>query len=483
MNYRIMGSILGKVLLGEAVMMVIPLLTAAIYHEALWPFFVAIAIAALTGVALEFLLKPKQENMYAREGFVAVGLSWIVLSLVGAIPFSLSGAIPNYYDALFETISGFTTTGATLLDYYDTLPKGLMLWRVFTQWIGGMGVMIFVLAVIPMTGNRNMHIMRAEVPGPVVGKLAPRAKKSAKILYRIYIVLTLLEMVLLLVGGMNVYDAVIHSFATAGTGGFSNHLTSIGYYDSPYVDIVIAVFMMLFGINFQIFFLIIARKVKTILRSDELKVYLAIILIATITIAINIMSIFGNFFTALRYSYFQVTSMISTTAFATANYDIWPQYSRWLLLLLMLCGGCAGSTAGGLKVSRVIILVRSFVCEMKKLIAPKKVNRVWLEGKKVEETTIREVNTYFVAYLFIIAASTLVLTLDGYDMTTNFTASIACITNIGPGFGSVIGPTGNYVGFSELSKAVLMLDMLFGRLEIYPIIFMLTPQVWKKRYI
>lgn len=481
MNYRMMGSIIGKVLLGEAALMLLPLITAVLFREAILPFIIAIAIAAAVGGAT-MLLKPKSENIYAREGFVAVGLSWIVLSLVGAIPFVVSGEIPNYYNALFETVSGFTTTGATQLTNYDLMPKSLMLWRVFTQWIGGMGVMIFILAVVPMAGGRNMHIMRAEVPGPVVGKLAPRARKSAKILYRIYIVLTVLEVVFLLFGGMNFYDALIHSFATAGTGGFSNHLNSIGYYDSTYIDIVVAVFMMLFGINFQIFFLVIARKVKDVLRSDELRIYLAIILFATVTIAINLLSIFGNFFEALRYSFFQTTSMISTTAFATANYDLWPQYSRWLLLILMLIGGCAGSTAGGLKISRVIILVRSIICEMKKLISPKKVNRVWLEGKKVEDTTIREVNTYFILYILIIAASTMILATEGKDMITNITASVACITNIGPGFGSLIGPVGNYGSFNWLSKLVLMLDMLIGRLEIYPVIFMCTPAVWKKRY-
>ncbi len=482
MNYRMMGSIIGKVLLGEAALMLLPLVTALICREPIVPFLAAIAIAAAVGGILQ-IRKHKTDNIYAREGFVAVGLSWIVLSLVGAVPFTVSGEIPNYYNALFETVSGFTTTGATQLTNYDLMNRSLMLWRVFTQWIGGMGVMIFILAVVPMSGGHNMHIMRAEVPGPVVGKLAPRAKKSAKILYRIYIALTILEVIFLLCGGMNFYDALIHSFATAGTGGFSNHLTSIGHYNSVYIDIVVAVFMMLFGINFQIFFLIIAKKMKDVLRSDELRIYLIIIAFATVTIAINLLSVFGNFFEALRYAFFQMTAMISTTAFATTNYDLWPQYSRWILLLLMLCGGCAGSTAGGLKVSRLIIMVRSIFCETKKLINPKKVNRVWLEGKKVEETTIREVNTYFVLYIMIIAASTMILATNGKDMLTNFTASVACITNIGPGFGEIVGPIGNYASFSWISKAVLMMDMLIGRLEIYPMIFMCTPAVWKKRYL
>ena len=479
MNYRIVSNILGKVLLAEAALMALPLLTALICGEAAFPFLITIAALSLCGGLLT-AIRPRSSDIFAREGFVCVGLSWLLISAFGALPFVLSGEIPNYIDALFETVSGFTTTGASILDNPERLSRGCTFWRLFTHWIGGMGVLVFIAAILPVAGDHYIHIMRAEVPGPTVSKLVPRVRKTARILYQIYMGLTLMECVLLLLGGMNFYEALLHAFATAGTGGFSTRLASIGAYGSPYLEMVIAVFMLLFGCNFNLFYLLLLRQGRAVIRSEELRAYLGIILAAVVMITINIAKLCGGALPGLRYAFFQVMTVISTTGFSTCDFDTWPVFSRGILVLLMFIGGCAGSTGGGIKVSRLIILLKSYMVELKRMIHPTQVKRIWFEDRTVSNQTVESVHVFFFVYPIIVGIGALIISLDGRDFTTNLTASIACISNIGPGL-SAVGPTGNYAFFSAASKIVLCFEMLLGRLEIFPILFLVMPSVWRKR--
>jgi len=479
MNTGMVLSVLGRVLCIEAALMLLPTAASLCFGESPAPFLLAILITALIGGGL-LLLRPKSSEMYAKEGFLCVGLSWICMSLCGALPFVFSGDIPSYTDAFFETVSGFTTTGASILTDVESLSRGCMFWRIFTHWIGGMGVLVFLMAVVPMSGAHSMHIMRAEVPGPVVGKLVPRARKTSVILYSIYLGMTLLETVFLLCGGMGFYDALLHSFATAGTGGFSTRGLSIGAFDSAYFDVVISVFMLLFSVNFNLFFLLILGKVKAAVKSEELWIFGVVVLAAVVTIGISISGMYGGFFPALRYALFQVSSVVSTTGFATADFNLWPEYAKWLLVLLMFMGACAGSTGGGMKVSRLLILFKSAVGETGRLLRPHKVTRVTLDGKRLEDSTVRCTFVFAFLYMVLLLVSTLLLSLDGNDLTTNFTAALACISNIGPGLG-LVGPMGNYAFFSCGSKWLLSAVMLLGRLEIYPILMLVTPAMWKKR--
>lgn len=479
MNYRVVCNILGKVLLAEAILLLLPMTAALWYHESALPFLWTMLPLALLGGGLNFI-KPRSNSLFAREGFVVVGLSWVLMSAFGALPFVLSGDIPHYIDALFETVSGFTTTGSSILTDVEAMSRGCMFWRLFTHWVGGMGVLVFIAAILPVSGDHYIHVMRAEVPGPTVSKLVPKARKTARILYLIYLGLTLLEAIFLLCGGMSFYDAILHAFATAGTGGFSTRGASIAAYDSVYIEMVIATFMLLFGCNFNLFYLILLGQARAIFKSEELRVYLTVIAAAVLIIALNIMSSVGSFARGLRYAYFQVTTIISTTGFGTADFDKWPELSRWILVLLMFPGGCAGSTAGGLKMSRIIILFKSYLYELKQLILPTRVKRIWFEGKAVSDQTVRSVLVYFQVYMFIIALGVLVLSLDGRDLVTNLTASIACMSNIGPGL-SLVGPAGNFAFFSIPSKLMLILEMLLGRLEIFPVLFLFAPSVWRKR--
>ena len=479
MNYRIVCNILGKVLLAEALLLLLPLGTALLYRESALPFLYTILPLLFLGGGLS-RIRLRSSDFFAREGFVTVGLSWILVSAFGALPFVFSGDIPRYIDALFETVSGFTTTGASILENVETLTRGCMFWRLFTHWVGGMGVLVFIAAILPISGDHYIHIMRAEVPGPVVSKLVPRARKTARILYMIYFVLTAIETIFLLCGGMSFYDALLHAFATAGTGGFSTRAASIGAYNSAYIDVVISTFMLLFGCNFNLYYLILMGQGLAALKSEELRVYLGIITASVLAIALNIMGSVGGFGQGLRYAYFQVTTIISTTGFSTADFDKWPELSRWILVLLMFIGGCAGSTGGGLKVSRIIILFKSYLHELKQLILPTRVKRIWFEGKAVSDQTVHSVLVFFQIYLTAAFLSVLVLTRDGRDIITNLTASIACISNVGPGLAGV-GPAANYGFFSDLSKLVLSFEMLLGRLEIFPVLFLFAPSVWKKR--
>ena len=479
MNLKAVANILGKVLLAEAALLLLPLAAALWYREPLSPFLWTVFILLLAGGGLS-AAKPRTADIFAREGFVCVGLSWVLMSVFGALPFVFSGDIPNYLDALFETVSGFTTTGASILSNPERLSRGCMFWRLFSHWIGGMGVLVFIAAILPVSGDHYIHIMRAEVPGPTVSKLVPRVRKTARILYMIYLVLTLLECVLLMLGRMSFYDALLHSFATAGTGGFSTRAESVGAFQSPYLEMVIAVFMLLFGCNFNLFYLVLLRQGMTAVRSEELRAYLGIIITAVVCIAVNISEICGGWLPALRYSFFQVMTILSTTGFSTCNFDVWPEFSRWILVLLMFIGGCAGSTGGGIKVSRIVILIKAYVNELKGMIHPTRVKRIWFESRPVRDETVRSIQVFFFVYLLAAGLGVLVLSLDGKDLTTNLTASIACISNVGPGL-SAVGPVENYSFFSAVSKLILCFEMLLGRLEIFPMLFLLTPSVWKKR--
>lgn len=479
MNSRMVLRTLGYVLGAEAALLLLPLLIAALYRENPIPFLIPLLVLGICALGL-CRIRAKEKSIYAREGFLIVSLSWILVSLTGAVPFVLSGAIPSYTDALFETVSGFTTTGASILSNVEALPKGMLFWRSFTHWIGGMGVLVFIMAVLPLANDRSMHVMRAEVPGPAVGKIVPRAKSSAMWLYGIYLALTLLEVLFLLAGGMPLFDSVVNAFGTAGTGGFAIKNASIGFYNSAYVDGVITVFMLLFGINFNLYFLLLMRDFKQVLKSEELRVYLGTALAAMLLIALNILPIYGGFGEALRRSSFQVSSIITTTGFATADYTMWPTFSQVILFLLMILGACGGSTGGGLKVSRIIILAKSLGREMVRLVHPRAVGTVRLDGKRVDSQTVRDVAVFFIAYMFIIAVMTLLVSLDGFGFATTFSAVTACMGNIGPGLGAV-GPMGNFADFSLASKLLLSLTMLLGRLEIFPLVLFFTPVLYERR--
>ena len=480
MNRRMIVKTLGLMLLVEAALLVLPSIVAIIYGErCLWALLVSAAIALAAGLACKFLAKPKTNLIYAREGFVIVSTSWLALSAVGALPFYLSGEIPSYIDAFFETVSGFTTTGASILTDVEAMSRGLLFWRSFTHWVGGMGVLVFIMALFSNVSDRSIHIMRAEMPGPVVGKLLPRAKDTASILYKIYIGMTLVQIILLICGGMPVYESIVHAFGTAGTGGFGVKADSIAGY-SPYLQWVITVFMLLFGINFNLYYLLLIRRFRAAAQSSECWYYLGIVGVSIAAITANILPLYNNFAEALRLSSFQVASIITTTGYATADFNLWPEFSRNLLLLLMLCGACAGSTGGGLKVSRAVILVKTIGKEFKHLLHPRSVNTVKFEGKQVDGATVKSVSVYFALYMICMIAIYMVLVFDKFDMETNLSATFACFNNIGPGLGAV-GPTGSYAGYSPVSKIVLSLAMLLGRLEIYPLLLTLSPATWLKK--
>ena len=459
----------------EAALMLGPVITAAVYGESAVSFLLTMAIAAVLAVLLT-LPKLKHGDIYAREGFVSVALSWLLMSLVGALPFVFSGEIPSYVDAFFEIVSGFTTTGASILVNVEELSNASLLWRSLSHWIGGMGVLVFIMAVLPLSEERSMHIMRAEVPGPQVGKLVPRIRHSSAITYLIYIALTV---ILLCLGGMPFFDSINHAMATAGTGGFSVKALSIGYYGSAYIDFVTATFMLLFGVNFSIYFLLLMKKFRPALMDSELHLYLGIAGFATLAIALDILGDYGNFWHSLRLSFFQVSSIMTTTGFATADFNHWPAFSKGMLVLLMFIGASAGSTGGGIKVSRILILTRAAKQELGKLLNPRRTVSVRMDGHSLDLTTIRCTLVFFALYITITFLSTLLVSLDGYDLETNFTAVTSCISNVGPGL-SLVGPMGNYGMFSNFSKALLSFDMLVGRLEIYPMLILFLPPTWRK---
>lgn len=481
MNYRMIGFVIGRILLTEAALLMLPMTAAALYGEPLQPFLAPALALLLTGAALG-LRRPRQTALYARDGFAVVALAWLLMSAFGALPFVLSGDIPGYVDAFFETVSGFTTTGSTILTEVEHLTRSGLFWRSFTHWIGGMGVLVFVMAILPMTDGHGMHLMRAEVPGPTVGKLVSRMSDTAKILYGIYFVMTVMEIVLLLAGGMPLFDACIHAFGTAGTGGFSCRNLSVGAYESAYFDIVIGIFMLLFGVNFNLYYFLLIRRFRDVFRSEELRAYLLIVAAAVLAIAADIAHLYGNAFTSLRYAFFQVASIITTTGFGTADFNTWPTFSKAILVVLMFVGACAGSTGGGIKVSRILILVKSSAADMRKMLHPNAVTTVRLEGKPLPEKSIRGAHVYFSVYMLVFVISFLLLSLEGFDLVTTFTALAACINNIGPGL-EVVGPMGNFAAFSPASKLLLSFNMLAGRLELFPMLLLFAPSIWKRRLV
>jgi trk system potassium uptake protein TrkH len=480
MNIAMVRYILGFILQIEAVLLLLPTAVSLYYGDAgVRPVFLTAMLTALIGYALR-ARKPQNQVIYAREGFAVVTLSWLLLSAMGALPFWLSGEIPMYVDAFFETVSGFTTTGASILPAVEGMSKSLLFWRSFTHWIGGMGVLVFALAVLPMADNRSIHLMRAEVPGPTAGKLVPKMKDTAKILYTIYLGLTILQVLLLVFGGMSWFDSLIHTFGSAGTGGFSNYNLSVGAFGNAYFEWVIGFFVILFGINFNLYFFLLIRNFRSVYKNEELRLYLAIISLAVLAITFNILPIYQNLADSIRTSFFQVASIMTTTGFATADFNAWPAFSKAILLIIMFFGASAGSTGGGIKISRVLLIGRMVRREMLRLLHPRSVGVIKLEEKRVDDDTLHGVNIFILLYLMIIIVSLLLLSLDGVDFETNFSSIAACLNNIGPGFG-LVGPMGNYGFYSPLSKIVLSMNMLLGRLEVFPILLSLMPSFWKRK--
>lgn len=457
--------------------MALPCIVALIYQESSgWTFLGVMLGCLLLGHLISFR-KPKNTIFYMKEGCVATALSWIVLSLAGCLPFFLSGAIPHFPDALFETISGFTTTGASVLSDVEALPHCMLFWRSFTHWVGGMGVLVFTMVVLPVSDGRAMHLMRAESPGPSVGKISSKIRDTAKILYAMYLVLTVVQTILLRLVGLPWYDALITAFGAAGTGGFSNRAASIGAYGSPAVEMITAVFMVLFGINFNVYFFLLIRHFKEAFACEEMRVYLGVIAASTLAVAGNIFHLYGNVWQSLRYSFFQVASIITTTGYATTDFNMWPTFSKAVLVLLMFFGACAGSTGGGIKISRIIIMCKTAKQDLMRVLHPHAVTTVRFEGKPLDDKTVFGVRTYMNLYLIIFVLSTMVVAINQFDLVTTFTAVASCLNNIGPGL-ELVGPMVSFADFSPLIKLVLSFDMLVGRLEIFPMLVLFAPSTW-----
>ncbi|MBQ4141412.1 MAG: TrkH family potassium uptake protein [Clostridia bacterium] len=480
MNRRMIFYTVGYIAIAEAALLLLPALVALIYLEKSgFAFLITAALAFGVGMILRVFAKPKSRLIYAREGFAIVAYAWLLMSAIGAIPFVLGGAIPSYIDAFFETVSGFTTTGASILTDVEALDRCMLFWRSFTHWIGGMGVLVLVTAVVPNIADRSLNILKAEMPGPTVGKLVPRSRDTAKILYCIYFVMTAILTLLLIAGGMPIFDSIVHAFGTAGTGGFGIKADSIASY-SPYLQWVITVFMFLFAINFNLYYLLLLRKFRSVFKSDELWFFTALVLFCIGAITLNILPMFDTLSEAIRTSAFQVCSIVSTTGYATADFNLWPGLSKALLLLLMFVGGCAGSTGGGLKAARVVILIKSIGKELKRLLHPRSVRTVKSEGKKLDDETLNGVTSYFAVYIICIMAVFILLSFEPFDLETNFSASVACFNNIGPGLAGV-GPASSFAEYSGFSKIVLSFAMLLGRLEVFPLLLGLNPLIWKKQ--
>ena len=477
MNIRLVLRVTGRVMQLESAVMLIPLAVALLYRESPAPFLYSILIILISGTLLSHL--PARRHFFAREGFVAVGLIWILTGVLGGLPFYFSGYFNSFVDCVFESCSGFTTTGSTILTDIESLPKGILFWRSFTHWLGGMGVLVLATAILPSLGVPSHYLTQAESPGPVFSKLVPKQSQTSKILYTIYFAMTSLEVVLLKLAGMPLYDAFIHAFSTAGTGGFSNRNASVGAYGSPVIEMIIAVFALLFSVNFSVYFLVLHRRLKEALKSDELRFFLGVVAAATVVITLDLLPMYQNALESLRYAFFQVASIISTTGFATADYVLWPQLSQLVLVLLMFCGACAGSTGGGVKCSRVLMLLRAIRREIHQIAHPRSVEVVKLDGKVAEESTVHSVLVFVGCYSLILLGAALVVSLDNTPFDVSFSAALTCLSNVGPGL-SAIGPTGNFSGFSDLSKLVLSLCMIVGRLEIFPILVMFSARTWRR---
>lgn len=482
MNYNMIAYLLGNILHIEGVLLSVPVAVAFFYREEYSATsFIASAVVCLIAGAVLQSREPEDKRIYGREGFVVAALSWIVMSFFGAIPYYLTDSIPGFINCYFETVSGFTTTGATMLTEIEHLDNAILFWRCFTHWIGGMGILVFMLAVMPLSDDRTMHLMKAEAPGPLVSKLVPRVKSTAKLLYIIYVILTVLEIILLYAGGMSFFDSVIHGISTAGTGGFSNKNASIAAYNSRYFEYIITIFMLLFSVNFNLYYLMVMRDFKNVWRNEELRTFLFIVVIATAMITFNIYDYYPTLEAAFRHAIFQVAAIMSTTGFVTANFDLWPEFSKTILFCLLFLGACAGSTAGGIKISRFIILIKMVVREIRHIVHPRSVNLIKLDGYKIDSEVTRSVASFIILYILILLGSFIVISLNGFDFATNMTAVTTCLSNVGPGL-NMAGPTENMAFFSPFSKLVLCLDMLLGRLEVFPILMLFTPSIWKKGY-
>lgn len=465
----------------EGALLVIPTIVSLIYAE--WRSAISYGIVCIATVLIFFpatKIKIENKDIFAKEGFVIVGSAWILWSLVGALPFFISGEIPNYINAFFETVSGFTTTGTTILTDIEALSHGSLLWRSFTHWIGGMGVLVLVMVVLPVSDERSSYLMQAEMPGPTFGKLVPKGRAMATILYKIYCVLTLVLVLLLLIGGMDLFDSFVHAFSTAGTGGFSSKNASIAFYDSVYIETVITVFMLLFSINFTIFYLLIAKRFMDIWKNREWKIFIGIVCIAITLLTLSIKPIYGSYATALRYSVFQISSIISTTGFITVDYNVWPEFSKMIILAVMVIGACAGSTGGGIKVSRVVIMFKNFGREIKRMLHPRSYNLIKIDGKTVDESAVSGVGIYLIIYVISICVGIILISVENYDFETTFSSVLTCISNVGPGL-SLAGPVENFAFYSSFSKIVLSFLMLLGRLEFWPLIILFAPSTWLRK--
>ena len=478
MNYSLIVYIIGWILNMEAVFMVMPCTVALIYRENEGFAFLLVMLASAICGVLIVLHKPKKNNFYLKEGFVTVALSWITLSIVGALPFVVSGEIPHYVDALFETVSGFTTTGASVLSDVESMSRCCLFWRCFTNWIGGMGVLVFLLIIMPLTGGSYMTLMRAESPGPSAEKLVPKVRHTAGIVYGIYIGLTVVAFLFLLFGGMDWYEAMTTAFGVAGTGGFGIKNDSF-MSATPYIQWVVTIFIMLFGVNFGVYYLLLMGKIKSAFKHEEMRVYFGIIIASVVIIMFNISTRFTSFWEALRHVCFQVASIITTTGYASVDYDLWPQNAKTVLLFLMFLGACAGSTGGGFKVQRLIILVKTFGKEIFSYLHPRSVKIIKSQGKMIEPEVVRTTQVYLVAYILVFVMSFFLISFENKDMVTNISAVATTLNNVGPGF-ELVGPTCNFSMLSNFSKIILMFDMLAGRLELFPILLLFCPSVWKK---
>lgn len=478
MNFRIIAYIVGWVCNFQAAFMLLPFFTALIYREKDFSsFLIAMLICLVVGVPLTYK-KPKNKVFYIKDGYVAVALSWLALCIFGAVPFVVSGYIPHPIDALFETVSGFTTTGSSILSDVEVLPHCILIWRSFTHWIGGMGVLVFLLSLLPLTGGYHMNLMKAESPGPSVSKLVPKVQSTAKILYTIYIGMTLIQLALLLIGRIPLFDSLCITFGTAGTGGFGIVNDSLGSY-STYCQVVTTIFMILFGVNFSAYYLLLTKKFRQALKCEEVRYYFGIIAVAIVIIALNTAHLFRNLLTAFQQAAFQVGSIITTTGFSSTDFNQWPALSKTVLVLLMFIGACAGSTGGGIKISRLVLLAKSVRKELHLYLHPNAVKKIKMDGKAVSHEVMRATNIYMIVYLMIMAVSIFIISFDEFDLVTNFTAVATTLNNVGPGL-SLIGPTGNFGIFSPLSKLVLSFDMLAGRLELFPILILFLRETWKK---
>ena len=478
MNYSVVIYILGWIMEIEAAFLTLPGIVSAIYGEKGGFAFLWVALGSAVVGSIIILRKPKNMRFYLREGFVTVALSWILMSVIGCLPFVINGDIPHFADALFEMISGFTTTGATVVSDVEGLTKGSLFWRSFSHWIGGMGVLVFLLAIVPMAGGSHMNLMKAESPGPSVGKLVPKVRQTAKYLYIIYFTLTMIEVIFLLFGGMNLFEALTTSFGTAGTGGFA--IWNDGFVSvSPYNQWVVTIFMLLFGVNFSCYYLLIMKQVKSVYKDEELRLYVGMVLGSVLLIVINLRGFYGTFEETVRHAFFQVASIVTTTGFATTDFDLWPGFSKSILLCLMVVGACAGSTGGGFKCGRLLLVFKSLRRNIQKMLRPQRIQAVRSNKQVVSEKVLENTNAYLAAYVLIIMFSLLVTSIDGFSVGTNFSAVLACFNNIGPGL-ELVGPTCNFSIYSPLAKIVLIFDMLAGRLEIFPILILLSRDTWRR---